>query len=68
MMAKALRSLSIEVRKILHYDGLNDINLFFNEFEREVPEEHQFQALQLVLRSMLARWWGTHKESFADWK
>ena len=29
---------------------------------------HRFQALELALRSMPARWWGTHKEKFSGWK
>ena len=42
MMKKSLWCISTEVRKLLHYDGLNDVNLFLGEFEREVPEENHF--------------------------
>lgn len=68
MMTKSLRCVSTEVRKIPHYDGLTDVDLFLDEFEREVPEEHRFQALELTLRATPSHWWGTHKESFAGWK
>lgn len=54
--------------KLPHYDRLTDVDLFLDEFEREAPEENQFQALELALRATLARWWGMHKESFAGWK
>ena len=41
-MTKSLQCISNEVRKLPHYDGLNHVNLFLDEFEKEVPEEHQF--------------------------
>lgn len=68
MMAKSLRCVSTEVRKLPHYDALNDVDLFLDEFEREVPEEHRFQVLELALHTTPARWWGTHKENFPGWK
>ena len=51
-----------------YYDGLTDVDKFFDAFEREVPKKHHFQALDWVLRATPARWWGTHKYSFDDWR
>jgi len=33
-----------------------------------VPKEHRFQALELALCATLACWWGTHKDSLAEWR
>jgi len=55
-------------KEITYYDGLTDVDLFFNEFEHEVPEDHRFQALELALHATLAQWWGTHKDRFARWR
>lgn len=68
MLTKSLRYVSMEVRNLPHYDGLDDVNLFLDKFEREVPEEHWFEALDLVLRTMPTCWWGTHNNSFTDLK
>lgn len=68
MMTKPLRCVSTEVRKLPNYDGLTDLDLFLDEFEREVPQEHHFQALELALRPTPAHWWGAHKDNFASWK
>ena len=40
MMTKSLWCVSMKVRNLLYYDGLNDVNLFLDDFEREVAEEH----------------------------
>lgn len=49
MMTKSLHCVSLEVRKLPYYDGLIDVDLFLDEFECEVPEDHCFQALELAL-------------------
>ena len=41
MMTKLLHCVSTEVRNLSHYDGLNDVNLFLDQFEKEVPEEYR---------------------------
>lgn len=56
MMTKALGCVSSEVRKLPYYDGLTDVDVFLDEFEREVPENHHFQALELALRATPTRW------------
>ena len=66
-MTKSLFYVSSEVRKLPHYDGLTDVDLFLDDFECEVPEDHRFQALELALLTTPARWWGTHKDSFSGW-
>jgi len=64
MMTKSLRCVTSEVRKLPYYDGLINIVMFLDEFEREVPEDRRFQALELALRATPTRWWGKHKDSF----
>lgn len=44
------------------------MNLFLDKFERDVPEEQWFKVLDIALWAIPARWWGTHKDNFADWK
>jgi len=51
-----------------YYDGLDDVSMFLDHFERDVPKEHWLQALDLTLRDTPTRWWGTHKDNFVDWK
>jgi len=68
MMTKSLRCVSSEGKNLPHYDGLTDLDFFLDAFEREVLKKHRFQALDWVLRTTLARWWGTHKDSFSDWR
>jgi len=49
MMTNSLHCVSSKVRKLPYYDGFNDIDMFLDEFEREVPEENHFQASELAL-------------------
>lgn len=62
MLTKSLHCISMEVKNLSHYDGLDDVNLFLDKFEREVPEEHQFQALNLALHAMPSNFWGTQRK------
>jgi len=52
---KSLRYISVEVCNLPHYDGLEYVNIFLDKFERDVPKEHRFQTLDIVLRDMPAR-------------
>jgi len=56
----------LEVRKLPYYDGLTNVDLFLDEFERKVLEDQCFQALELALCATHPRWWGMHKDSFLD--
>ena len=67
MMTKSLRHVSSKVSNLPYYDGLIDVDKFLDAFERKVPGDHRFQALDLVLCAMPARWWGTHKDNFDEW-
>lgn len=67
-LKNSLHCVSTEVRKLPYYDGLDDVNIFLDQFEKDVPKEHWFQALHLALIAMPTRWWGTCKDNFADWK
>jgi len=68
MMTKLLRCVSLEIRNLPYYDGLTDLDKFLDAFEREVPKDHCFQAINLALHTTPARWWGTHKDNFAKWR
>lgn len=54
------------VRNLPTYDGLNELDTFLDAFEREVPKNKHFQALDWALHTTPARWWGTHKGVFDD--
>jgi len=56
-----------KVRNIPTFDGLNEVDIFLDAFEREVLEKQCFQALDWALCTTAARWWGAHKGSFDDW-
>lgn len=58
--------MSLEVRNLPAYDGLNDVDVFLDAFEREVLEKQHFQVLDWALRATAARWWGMHNGSFDD--
>ncbi|MCY6488188.1 hypothetical protein, partial [Actinobacillus pleuropneumoniae] len=47
-----------EIRDLLMYDRLTAVDDFLNKFEREVSEQHHFDALKWALRATPARWWG----------
>jgi len=38
MMTRSLHYVSSEVRNMLTYDDLNDVDIFLDAFEREVPK------------------------------
>lgn len=46
MMMESLCCVSLEVRNLPYYDGLTDVDMFLDEFECEVPEDHHFQELE----------------------
>jgi len=48
MMTKSLCCVSLKVRRLPYYDGLTDVDKFLDAFEREVPEKHRFQTLDLA--------------------
>ena len=50
-----------------YYDDLTNVDKFVDAFEREVPEKHHFQALDLALCATPTRWWGMHKSNFDGW-
>jgi len=66
IMTRSLHCVSTEVRDLPTYDGLGEVDAFLDKFEREVMKKQHFQALNWVLRAMIARWWGTHSGSFED--
>jgi len=45
MMTRSLHCVSSEVRNMPIYDGLNEVDIFLDAFEREVLEKQCFQAL-----------------------
>lgn len=67
-MTRSLRCVSTKVRDIPTYDGLGEVDSFLDRFERKVTKKKRFQALNWVLRATTARWWGTHRRRFEDWR
>jgi len=57
-----------EERDLPMYDRLTEVDDFLNKFERELPEQHHFDALKWALCATLTRWWGTHQISFENWR
>lgn len=49
------------------YDDQNEVDIFLDELEREVPKKQCFQVLDWALHATPARWWGAHKGRFHDW-
>jgi hypothetical protein len=47
MMTTSLCFVSSEVRYFPTYDGLNDVDVFLDEFEREVPEKQLLRGFRL---------------------
>lgn len=68
MMTKSLHCVSLEVINLSYYDDLINVDKFLDAFETKVPKDHHFQVLDLALCATLARWWGTHKDSFDEWQ
>ena len=44
MMTRSLHYVSSEVRNFPTYDGLNDVDIFLDAFDREVPKRKCFEA------------------------
>ena len=42
MMTRSLRCVLSDVRNFPIYDGLNEVNIFLDAFEREVPKKQHF--------------------------
>lgn len=64
-MTRYLRCITYKVHKLLHYDGLTDVNMFIGEII--LPKGHRFHALDLGIRATLVIWWETHKENMCNW-
>lgn len=67
MMIRSLRYVATEARDIPMYDRLTSVDEFLDKFERKVPEQQKFNALNWALHATPARWWGTHQQSLKDW-
>lgn len=65
MMIKSLCYVSLKVINLPYYDGF-DVDNFLDGFEKEVPENHHFQAFHLALHTTLTWWWGMHKDNFYE--
>ena len=66
MMIGSLCCVSKKVRDLPTYDGLREVDVFLDTFEREKLEKQCFQTLNWVLRATPSRWWGMHKGSFDE--
>lgn len=65
-ITKSLHCISNEVCNFPYYDGIGDVSLFLDEFERDVLEEQQLQSLDIALSAAPTCWWGTHKDNIGD--
>lgn len=48
------------------FGGLGEIEELIEEFEEKVPGEVRIQALDIVLKATLVRWWGAHIKKYAS--
>jgi len=56
-----------ELRNTPVYDGISDVNVFLSTFEETIEEERRILDLDMVLRTLLARWWAMHKDNLHTW-
>ena len=66
-MTKSLRWIGTEIRDILSFDVLADVNKFLEQFEQEIPHEQRMAVIDLAVRATPARWWHAHKGHIASW-
>lgn len=50
------------------YDGLVDVNVSCDDYEEHVPKNQRLLALDIALKAIPDRWWGTHKKTIEGWK
>lgn len=60
--------MTAKLRDLPLYDGLGDVNTFFKDYERRVPECQRLLALDQAPRAKPAKWWSTHKNNIGDWQ
>lgn len=68
MLTKLIQCISTKVWNLPYYNGLENVNLFLDKFERDVPKEHWLQVLSLALWATPGHRRGRHKGTFTDWK
>jgi hypothetical protein len=66
-LTRAVCCIDTKVSNLPTFDGLNHLETFLIEFEGIVLVQQRFLALDEALKSMSARWWGTHKKNTAKW-
>ena len=66
-MTNSLRWIGAEIKDILSFDGLADVNDFLQQFEQEIPHKQRIAAIDLAVKATPARWWHAHKENIASW-
>ena len=67
-LTKSLCWIGIEVGQVPVFYGLSNIKEFLKEYEAQVPSSQRLQALDVALRTTLARWWVAHKRNIATWE
>jgi hypothetical protein len=58
-----VRSVGTKIREPPSFHGLNDLEEFLTKYEEEVLENNRLLALDISIKEISARWWGTHKET-----
>lgn len=66
-ITKTLHWIGSEVSKLPIFDGLSDIQIFFQEYEAQLPCSKRHQHLVVALRVTPMRWWTAHERNIATW-
>ena len=66
-ITKSLCLIRSEVSTLPIFDGLSNIQIFFQEYEEQLPCSERLQYLVVALRATPARWWTTHQRNVATW-
>jgi hypothetical protein len=56
-----VRWVGMEIREPPSFHGINDLEVFLEQYEDEVLENQILFALDIALKATPARWWGAHK-------
>ena len=67
IVTRSVRWVENELRELPTYEGLPNLATFLSEFEGLITESQRLSALEHVLKTTPARWWGAHKRSITDW-
>ena len=67
-LTKSLLWIGSEVSQIPMFSGFSHVTEFLTKYQVQVPSSQIFQALDVALPAIPARWWAEHKKSIATWE